>query len=750
MVHYLLEVSLCWLGFYLLYALLLSQETFFKLNRFYLLSTLLLGLLIPLIELPVEAMILEDNFGFYLEPITVTVQSMEITLDEIVVTPDETSFQLFPFLIGIYLIVVSLLSIRFFYGIYTIFQLRKTGQIERKSDYYLVKNAKVHSPFSFFNYLFWSESLDLESSEKEKILTHELTHIRERHSWDVVLFEMISILFWFNPIIFLYKNSIRNIHEYLADANVLKTMHKKQYGQLLLKQLQSGFQIALANNFNHSQLKKRFTMMMKNKSSRPALLKYLWLLPIAAVMFLAFSSNTIQAQLNPTGKSLNNIEVGEFNATELEQEITALLLEYDKSTPEEKMKIDLPNSPIQKLASISNRYPEHRDELNTLIEETIERHQLQIILSNDDDKKFCLHTNPKNKTLVSNGDPIYQTVDQMPFFPGCELSGDAIEDKACSDMKMLTYVYDNINYPEEARKKGVEGTVVVRFVVDKTGKVISPEIRKSIGSGCDETVLEIIRQMPTWTPGKKNGKAANVYFNLPVRFMLENNQVASKEETSDRADVFKEVDEMPRFQGCDDSVGKEQEDCSNHNLLMFIYNNIKYPEEAREQGKEGTVVVNFVVDKDGSVILPEIVRSVGYGCDEAVLEIVAQMPKWVPGKKEGEIVKTEFNLPVKFKLADDAKPSKEKKNNQLLLKSFTASPNPTNGKVNIQFESEKGAILVEVIDLLGKKIVSISLGVSDFQGSFDTTVDLSRAAKGPAFITITQNGKKFTEKIMVQ
>ena len=687
---------------------------------------------------------------------------MEITLDEIVVTPETSSFPILPFLIGIYGLIVSVLSMRFLYGMYKIFQLSKTGRIEKKSNYYLVKNSEVHSPFSFFNYLFWSESLDLESNEKEKILTHELTHIRGGHSWDVVLFEIMSIVFWFNPIIFLYKNSIRNVHEYLADANVLKTMHKKQYGQLLLKQLQSGFKIALANNFNHSQLKKRFTMIMKNKSSRPALLKYLWLLPIAAVMFMAFSSNKIQAQLNHSENLLETIESGDFDPEKIEQELRDLLEKYKHGIEDDKK-----NTILAGIIFLVERYPEHRKEVKSLVEKVIKEKNLPLSLFKTDEDTYCLYSDAQNQVLKSNGDSIYQTVDEMPLFPGCELTGDAKVDKECSDYKMLTYVYKNIKYPETARKNGTQGVVVIRFVVDKTGKVGSPEIKKSIGDGCDETVLDIVKRMPNWLPGKQDGKAVNVYFNLPVKFKMDDSlgskavektkhgeavekQHKIKNETTERDGVFKKVDKMPRLQGCDDLEGDALKNCSNNKLLDFVYKNVKYPEAARENGTEGTVVVNFVIDTDGSVILPKIVRSVGDGCDEVVLGIIGKMSKWVPGKKDGKVVKTEFNLPVKFKLAEDEKSSKKKSTNQLLLKNFTASPNPTSGKVNVQFESEKGKIRVEAVDQVGKKFYSSLLDEGKYDGQFNTNIDLSGAAKGPIFITITQNGKVFTEKIILQ
>src|SRR5690606_11281587 len=154
----------------------LSKETFFKANRWYLLGTLLTGLLIPLIEMPGLA----DHFNneitaFYIEPITVTVQSFENSLAEIVITPDEGGFDFGSFFLLIYYLVAGVLLLRFLFGLLQIYRLKRSGKVENKRGYFLIKTNKSHLPFSFFNYLFWSENSTFTTDEKEKILRHELT-----------------------------------------------------------------------------------------------------------------------------------------------------------------------------------------------------------------------------------------------------------------------------------------------------------------------------------------------------------------------------------------------------------------------------------------------------------------------------------------------------------------------------------------------------------------------------------------------
>ena len=108
----------------------------------------------------------------------------------------------------------------------------------------------------------------------------------------------------------------------------------------------------------------------------------------------------------------------------------------------------------------------------------------------------------------------------MPAFPGCEGMAKA-EKKQCADKKMLEYIYGNIKYPAIARENGVEGMVVVQFVIEKDGSITASKVARDIGAGCGDEALRIVNQMPKWNPGKQRGRAVRVQFNLPVRFKLE-------------------------------------------------------------------------------------------------------------------------------------------------------------------------------------------------------------------------------------
>ena len=117
---------------------------------------------------------------------------------------------------------------------------------------------------------------------------------------------------------------------------------------------------------------------------------------------------------------------------------------------------------------------------------------------------------------------LYKVVEEMPRFPGCEdLKGTANDKSNCASGKMLQFVYNNLVYPDEARAKGVEGMVVLQFTIDKSGKVKDGKVVRDLGSGCGEAALAILDKMPEWIPGKQRGKAVDVLFTMPVRFVLE-------------------------------------------------------------------------------------------------------------------------------------------------------------------------------------------------------------------------------------
>lgn len=286
---YFIQVSLSWFGFYALYQLLYKQETFFKLNRFYLLFTLLLGCLMPLNWSILNPISNESvsNYVVYIQPFVVGVKTANTQIVE-------STLNLKYWFTTIYIIGSSCFALRFIWGITQIALLIYKGEKVLKDNFTFVKLSGLTAPFSFGKWIFVNAEL-LESIEGQMIIAHEKAHIQQKHSWDILFLEILKILFWCSPMIYLYEKSIKTIHEYLADEAVIQKNTKKEYATLLLKQATTGQTPAYVHHF-HSQLKTRFAMLIKTSSSRWAYSKYTFFIPIALIFSILINSENSNAQ----------------------------------------------------------------------------------------------------------------------------------------------------------------------------------------------------------------------------------------------------------------------------------------------------------------------------------------------------------------------------------------------------------------------------------------------------------------------
>ncbi|MCB0552671.1 MAG: TonB family protein [Phaeodactylibacter sp.] len=657
MITYILGVTLCWAAFYGLYAWLLSRATFFNLNRAYLLIALMLGLVLPLTPWPAPGGGSAEMITVTLQPITVGIEAVEIV---VTATANEPGLSLWDVLLILYWAGVVVSTLRFGYGLWTLWGLYRRSDRQKYQGYTLVSTEVWHTPFSFFRLLFWSKQMPYPPEDEEKIIRHEQAHMRQWHSLDVLWIELLSIIFWPSPMVFLYSRSLRVVHEYLADHAVLKHhTRKKQYGHLLLRQSQSGPQIALANYFLNSQLKKRIVMMTKTKSKRQALIRYLLVLPLLFGLVLAFAQQ-----------------------------------------------------------------PE------------------------------------KNKKSEVAGE-VFKVVEEMPRFPGCEdTEGSAQEKTQCANQKLMEFIGANLRYPEDAKKAGIEGTSVVRFIVNKEGRLEDIQVVRSISPSIDEEVARVMKLMNEqglqWQPGHQRGKAVNVEFNLPVRFALSAKDKAAQTEAGpiSSEEIFKVVEEMPRFPGCEDIADKEErQQCANMKMMEFIFSQVRYPKDAREAGIEGMAVASFVVNKEGRLEDIKIVRPVYPSIDEEVLRVISLMndmaEPWIAGEHRDRLVNVQLNLPVQFKLDNkDQKAQLPETGNSLEMKTFSASPNPTTGALNLRFEAEAQPTTIRILDSNGREVLQESL--PKFNGAYNQALDLGKLPKGAYILHISQGDKAFTEKVILR
>ena len=283
-VRYLLQSSVCLGALYLVYAMFLRQDTFFIMNRIYLLLVILFSITIPLV--PVR---------FALET---TMAPIVILLEPVLITPEKIDALTARHLswveaFGIvYLTGLIIFTIRFIVQVIQLMWVIHRNGITRHEKMNLVLVDKGYSPFSFFNLVFIRREV-CGLADLSAILRHEQVHIRQRHSIDLILAELLTIVLWFNPFSWLIQRSIKSLHEYLADEGVLKCgIRKQDYQQLIFSQTLGKQLNNLTNNFNVSLIQKRIIMMTKSRSNPAAKMKLMFALPVLLLTLFFFSSST--------------------------------------------------------------------------------------------------------------------------------------------------------------------------------------------------------------------------------------------------------------------------------------------------------------------------------------------------------------------------------------------------------------------------------------------------------------------------
>ena len=276
--------------FTLVYLLFLRRETFFVLNRIYLLATVFFSILLPFVHFQVTSAMP----SVMLSEVTVTAMRYQNLLQTVTVygtkltSAVEQTIQSIGLIRLVYLTGTAIFMVLFFYRLFQITKLIRNNEIEVKDGIRIVKIDRDTTPFSFFNFVFINRN-DVNSKGMKEMLAHEMEHVRQRHSFDVMILEILTIFQWFNPFIWLLKRSIRENHEFLADHGVLKPGVSSAAYRLLL--LGSSFeqQPVIANNFNYSLIKIRIKMMTKIKSSKIAAFKLSMGILVTAALLMIFA-----------------------------------------------------------------------------------------------------------------------------------------------------------------------------------------------------------------------------------------------------------------------------------------------------------------------------------------------------------------------------------------------------------------------------------------------------------------------------
>lgn len=488
MLQYIFQVVLFQLLFLLIYDGFLKRETFFNYNRIYLLATVILSFLLPFVQLGVFENTVPQQLIIKLPEVVIGTLDSESAIVAVQGTAQTINQNIWQWHYLIY-IGMLLATLMFITKLVRLVWLIENNPKRWQGDILLIKLIKSNAAFSFFNRVFMGEHIH--QNDQQTILKHEMVHVQHKHSLDLLIFEILRIVMWFNPLVYLYQNRIIAVHEFIADAEATKHQDKQVYYQNLLAQVFDTNKISFINPFfKQSLIKKRIVMLSKSKSKSVKLFKYALLIPMVLGMIIYASC---------TQESLND---NKTNNQSLSEKIRLLNSEIDNKdlTQEDLDAID--NLQLK----IYSKFHNVKHQSSTFeIEEIVEELSIEDL----------------NTQVISKEDEIpFAEVERVPAFKGCESLETNQQLKECTSKEITLFVNKNFDTSigTKARLTGRQRISAI-FKIDSNGEIKDVQVR------APHPLLEVeakrvISLMPKMTPGKQKGENITVQYGLPIIFQI--------------------------------------------------------------------------------------------------------------------------------------------------------------------------------------------------------------------------------------
>ena len=640
---YMIKSAFCLTMFYLFFRLLLSKETFHRFNRIALISLLVLSSVLPAIQ---TIMLRLEG-----KPQSISLEDLLLMNQGTAVAeaPTQVSLHWQSILLFIYLVGVIGFLIRQCWVMGQMYRLLRQGTcISDKEGIKLLVFDRELSPFSWMNYIVLSRK-DWEENG-DAIIAHETAHIHKHHSIDILIVDICIILQWFNPVAWLLKRELQNIHEYEADEEVInKGINAREYQLLLIKKAVGLRRFSMANSFNHTSLKKRITMMCKRKSNPWARLKYVYVLPLAALAVSAFARPEVSNELS---------EISNSKFSDLAEIVQAVVEKndvQDLNSVNNVQTVALQDTAVFEVVEVPPRFPGGEIELMKFISRNVKypaeardkhvqgRVILTFIVEKDGSISNVRVARPVDPSLDAEA---IRVVQSMPKWEPAKQRGQAVrvrytvpiqfrlqgDNSVATDSKTSDKDVMVVGYDSKTQEKPIvemQKRLVVRDDIKPLMIIDGKEVTSLDNiDGNDIASMTVLKNPESLKEFGEKGKDGVILITTKAH-----------EKTSSGEDALEVVEEMPEFPG------------GEIELMKFISRNVKYPDDAKEAGKAGRVIVKFVIDKDGSISDATILRSVYPSIDAEALRVVNAMPKWNPGKVKGEPVKVKYTLPLTFSLS---------------------------------------------------------------------------------------------------
>ena len=642
LILYSAKVNIALAVFYLLYVLLLRTDTFIRLRRYYFLSAIIFSLAYPLFT--VAALGNWMDFRSAAPEIETFVMIGDLSMGEMIIDDADqatTPVDWASIATNILWAGIVFLGLRFVWQLCSIIHMKRRSEKRKLFGHPIYHLSDEITPFSFFKWIFIHTEKHSEE-ELRQILLHEQTHVHQWHSVDVMLMEMLCILFWYNPTVWLMKRDMAINLEFLADNAVLqKGIDSQQYQYHLLQLTYHESAVQIVNNFNVPQLKQRIIMMNSNKSPMRKLAKYLSVLPLALLLITA---NSMYAQTNETQQETTPPQEPQKKES-TSNEIFVVVEQQPEFPGGTKGLMEWLGANIQYPKEAHEKGIEGRVIVNFVVEKDGSVSDVNVVRGQD---PLLDAEATRVVPLMPNWTPGLQRGERvrvrytLPIvfrIPAIDTKGSTV-----IGHKQSTNDDDNeliVMQGSGSMKDVTPQTLSLKFGKDKPIYVLDGERVEDIES-IDPKNIESISVLKNESSIAKYGEEGkNGVIEITSKSAIAKSAAidyAKEKLAKSPDDVFVVVEEQPQFPG------------GTQAMMKFLGENIIYPEEAHKNGIQGRVIVNFVVNKDGSLSDTKIVRGQDPLLDAEAIRVISAMPNWKPGMQKGEPVNVRFTLPIVFRL----------------------------------------------------------------------------------------------------
>ncbi|WP_452224968.1 M56 family metallopeptidase [Lacinutrix chionoecetis] len=513
MIHYILQTIVFQLLFLMVYDVFLRKETFFNWNRFYLLASALFSVVLPFVKINSFKEVIPQKF-------IVTLPEVIIGAPEMVITPTQDGTLLetgSSFVFNWHYIIYIGCAVALILFVVKLFKLLKLASKHSKVNfinYVLVNLIGSSAAFSFFNYVFIGDQIT--NKDRQIILHHELEHVKAKHSIDLLFFEVLRILFWFNPLIYLYQNRMVNLHEFVADSKAVKSSGKTNYYKNLLSQVFDTEKVSFINPFfKQSLIKKRIIMLSKSKSKQIHLAKYLLVIPM--VVGMLFYTSCTAYQENETASKIDlkeytytiNLDSDNSDATIAKQKKVSDFLHNNKEYVSWIVVDYRKGVSTITVHHESETPPSDYEDLSTDISNEIKYKAFRKFIN-----KEALNSKKEEKEVT------FQSINQVPSYPGCDTTASKDAQRECFSQNINKLVAKNfdVNLGKSLGLVGMQ-KIIANFIINKAGNIDDIKVRAS-HIELENEVRRVIRLIPQLKPGEHDGKPVNVSFTLPIQFNI--------------------------------------------------------------------------------------------------------------------------------------------------------------------------------------------------------------------------------------